>query len=63
MKGKTEPKPILTAVFVREKSTKTIICTFPPTRAGENRAERSRGLADLEVVKQYIHGGYKYESN
>lgn len=58
-----EPKPILLSVAVKEKSTGTIICMFPPTRAGERRAERYRGLGDLEIVKTYEKGGKKYESN
>lgn len=52
-KPKKEPKPQLIRVFVREKSTNTTICEFPPTRTGEKRAERYRGLADLEIVKNY----------
>ena len=65
MKTKTKPevKPTLLSVFVREVSTNTIICRFPPTRVGEKRAERYRGLADLEIVKTYEKGGLKYESN
>lgn len=58
-----EPKPILISIFIREKSTGTILCTFPPTRAGERRAEHYRCLADLEIVKTYEKGGKKYESN
>ena len=53
MTEKKEPKPKLTAIFVREISTKTIISVFPPTRAGEKRANRYKGLADLEIVKYY----------
>lgn len=54
MNQKKEPKPQLKSVFVREISTNTIIISFPPTRIGEKRAERYRGLADLEIVKEYI---------
>lgn len=53
MKENKKPNPKLTAIFVREISTKTIISVFPPTRAGEKRANRYKGLADLEIVKQY----------
>ena len=58
-----EPKPILLSVAVREKSTGITLCKFPPTRAGERRAELYRGLGDLEIVKTYEKGGKKYESN
>lgn len=61
-KPKKEPKPRLIKVFVRELSTNTIICEFPPTRAGERRAERFRGLTDLQIVKYYEKGGHNYES-
>lgn len=60
---KKEPKPILTSIFIREKSTGTIIAMFPPTRTGEKCAERYKGLADLEIVRTYEKGGKKYESN
>lgn len=58
-----EPKPILTSIYIREKSTGNIVCMFPPTRDGEKRAERYRSLMDLEIVKIYEKGGQKYESN
>lgn len=58
-----EPKPILLSVVVRDKSTGIALCAFPPTSAGEKRAERYRGLAGLEIVKTYEKGGKKYESN
>ena len=46
-------KKTLVAVYVREISTGKVLLRFPPTRAGENRANRYIGLADLEVVKEY----------
>lgn len=52
-KPKKEPKPKLISVFVKEKSTNTIIVVFPPNRTGERQAEKYRGLYDLEIVKQY----------
>lgn len=58
-----EPKPILVSVSVRDKNTGTILCNFPPTRAGLKRAERYRGLVGLEIVNTYEKGGKKYESN
>lgn len=58
-----EPKPVLTSIFIKEKSTGTIITMFPPTRTGERHAERYRGLTDLEIVKKYEKGGKIYESN
>lgn len=62
VKGK-EPKPILISVQVRDKCTGTILCGFPPTEAGVKRANRYMGLAGLEVVKTYLKGEKKYESN
>ena len=56
-KPKNEPKPILTSIFIREKSTGNIILQFPPTQAGERRAEHYRYLMDLEIVKIYSKGG------
>ncbi len=58
-----EPKPILISVQVRDTSTGTTLCGFPPTEAGVKRASRYIGLAGLEVVKTYLKGGKKYESN
>ena len=58
-----EPQPILISIFIREKSTGTILNRYPTTRAGEKRAERYRGLVDLEIVKTYEKGGKKYEVN
>ena len=67
MKNKTkevqEPKPILISVQVRDTNTGVILCGFPPTDAGVKRASRYIGLAGLEVVKTYMKGGKKYESN
>lgn len=62
-KEKKQPKPKLISVVVREISTKTIVIAFPPNRDGEKRAERYRGLYDLEIIKEYDYGGQKYESN
>lgn len=58
-----EPKPILISISIKEQSTNQIIAMFPPTRAGEKRAERYKGLAGLEIVKTYEKGGKKHESN
>ena len=58
-----EPQPILVSIFIREKSTGTILVMFPTTRTGEKQAERYRGLADLEIVKKYEKGGKIYEVN
>ena len=57
MKEKKQAKPKLISVFVREKSTNTTIAVFPPTKAGERCAEKYRGLWDLEIIKEYNHGG------
>ena len=54
-----EQKPKLTSVFVRDISTGAIFYMFPPTSTGIKRAERFRGLAGLEVVKQYDNGELK----
>lgn len=48
-----EIKPKLISVVVKEISTNKIIIAFPPTKAGEQRAEKYRGLADLEIIKRY----------
>ena len=56
-------KPILISVAIKDTTTNTIIANFAPTRVGEARAERYRGLAGLEIVKTYEKGGKKYESN
>ena len=53
MKQAKEPKPKLKRVYVKEISTNQILVEFSPTRAGENRANRYNGLADLKVVKEY----------
>lgn len=58
-----EAKPVLTAIFVREKSTQNILLKFPPSKAGEKRAKRYMGLADLEVIKQYTLGGIEYHES
>jgi hypothetical protein len=58
-----EPKPILLSVIVRDINTGAALCAFPPTKSGEKRAERYRGLAGLKIVKIYEKGGKKYESD
>ena len=63
MKPKKEPQPILIVIAIKDTNTGTIICTFPPTRAGEKRAERYKGLAGIEIVRTYEKGGITYESN
>lgn len=57
MREKKQPQPKLISISVREISTNTTILTFPPTKAGERRAERYRGLWDLEIIKEYNYGG------
>ena len=48
-----QSKPKLISVVVKDKDTDTIILIFPPTRAGERKAEKYRGLSGLEIIKQY----------
>ena len=57
MKEPKQPIPKLISVFIKEKSTNTIIAVFPPTKVGERHAEKYRGLADLEIIKEYNRGG------
>lgn len=52
-KPEKPPKPMLLAIHVKEISTNTIICSFPPTKVGERHANRFAGLADIQIIKQY----------
>lgn len=54
MKPDKQPKPILSRVYLREISTGRIVLEFYPTKAGEKAANRYKGLADLEIVKEYF---------
>lgn len=63
MEQKKEPKPILLDIYVKEISTGSILCHFPPTAMGERRANRYKGLTDLQIIKKYNSGGNIYESN
>lgn len=40
-------------VYVIERSTGKILIEFIPTRAGVNKANRYKGLADLDVIIEY----------
>lgn len=46
-------KPQLKRVYVKERSTGKILIEFIPTKAGENQADKYKGLADLDVIKEY----------
>ena len=50
---KQQTKPKLISVLIKDTSTDTIICAFPPTKAGEKRAKRYEGLVGIKVIKQY----------
>ena len=52
-KPKKEPKPVPLRYVVKEISTNTILLEFPPTTDGKRRANRYKGLADIEIVEQY----------
>ena len=54
MKPDKQPKPILSRVYLREISTGRIVLEFYPTKAGEKAANRYKGLADLEIIKEYL---------
>ena len=54
MKPVKQPKPILSRVYLREISTGRIVLEFYPTKAGEKAANRYKGLADLEIIKEYL---------
>lgn len=41
-------------IYVRERSTGNILIEFIPTRAGLNKANRYKGLADLDVIVEYF---------
>lgn len=56
-KLKKEPKPILSAIMIKDTETNAIICSFAPTRTGERYAERFKGLAGIEIIKEYTSGG------
>lgn len=62
-KPEKEPKPELLIINIKDTTTNEIICSFPPTRSGENRANRYKGLANIQVIKIYSKGGRQYESN
>ena len=61
MTKKNQPK--LISIYLKDTETNQIIARFMPNRSGEKAVEKYRGLAGLEIVKQYDDGGYKYESN
>ena len=50
-------KPIPLRYIVKEISTNKIIVAFPPTKAGERKANKYRGLCDLEIIAEYENGG------
>lgn len=52
-KPKKEPKPIPLRYVVKEISTKRTIVAFPPTKYGERRANKYKGLCDLEIITEY----------
>ena len=56
-------KGILLEIRMKDTTTNEIICSFPPTRSGENRANRYKGLANIQIIKIYSKGGNQYESN
>ena len=56
-------KGLLLEINIKDTTTNEIICSFPPTRDGENRANRFKGLANIEIIKIYSKGGNQYESN
>ena len=58
-----EPKSELLTIHIKDTTTNEIICSFPPTRSGENRANRYKGLANIQIIKIYSKGGNQYESN
>ena len=57
-----EPKPKLLVIHIQDTNTNEIICSFPPTRSGKNRANRYKGLANIKIIEIYSKGG-NYESN
>lgn len=52
-KPKKEVKPLPLRYVVKEISTNKIIVAFPPTKEGERRANKYRGLCDLEIITEY----------
>lgn len=52
-KPKTETKPILVGIHVKDTETNQIILQFPPTKAGERRADYYKCLANIEIIKVY----------
>lgn len=52
-KPKKEPKPTPKRYVVKEISTNTILLAFPPTADGKRRANRYKGLSDLEIITEY----------
>ena len=54
---KDKEKGILLEINIKDTNTNEIICSFPPTRSGENRANRFKGLANIEIIKIYSKGG------
>ena len=54
---KDKEKGILLEINIKDTNTNEIICSFPPTRSGENRANRFNGLANIEIIKIYSKGG------
>ena len=52
-KPKKEPKPKLLSIYIKDIDNNIVICQFPPTAAGERRADKYKGLAGIKIEKIY----------